>query len=183
MRTTVRSAPSAFHSSEVRMELPVNAFKRALIERRQRIGLWCNLPGAYVAEALAGSGFDWMPFDTRRPVDLAGAISGGRTVYGLTCLAASQQRSRTNQTLPRYRRANPPDPLCSERGGGARSHSRDTLRTGRPRDLSRRSTQPVGPAVALFLWSAVVPPTENPSAYPNEGPGDIAVGGFCRPHG
>jgi hypothetical protein len=64
MRTTVRSAQSAFHLSEVRIELPVNAFKRALIERRQQIGLWCSLPGAYVAEALAGSGFDWMLFDT-----------------------------------------------------------------------------------------------------------------------
>jgi hypothetical protein len=44
MQTTVLSVPSAFHSSEIRMELHVNAFKRALIERRQQIGLWCNLP-------------------------------------------------------------------------------------------------------------------------------------------
>lgn len=46
------------------MELPINTFKRALIEGRQQIGLWCSLPGAYVAEALAGAGFDWMLFDT-----------------------------------------------------------------------------------------------------------------------
>src|SRR6202453_4440760 len=46
------------------MELHVNAFKRALIEGRQQIGLWCSLPGAYAAEAMAGSGFDWMLFDT-----------------------------------------------------------------------------------------------------------------------
>jgi 4-hydroxy-2-oxoheptanedioate aldolase len=46
------------------MELPVNAFKRALVEGRQQIGLWCSLPGAYAAEAMAGSGFDWMLFDT-----------------------------------------------------------------------------------------------------------------------
>ena len=40
MRTTVRSAPSAF------------------------IRLRSSLPGAYVAEALVGSGIDWMLFDT-----------------------------------------------------------------------------------------------------------------------
>jgi 4-hydroxy-2-oxoheptanedioate aldolase len=46
------------------MQLPLNAFKRALIEGRQQIGLWCSLPGAYSAEMVAGSGFDWLLFDT-----------------------------------------------------------------------------------------------------------------------
>jgi 4-hydroxy-2-oxoheptanedioate aldolase len=46
------------------MDLPQNQFKRALREGRQQIGLWCSLPGAYVAEAVAGSGFDWLLFDT-----------------------------------------------------------------------------------------------------------------------
>lgn len=46
------------------MDMPVNRFKRALAERRQQIGLWCSLPGGYVAEAVAGSGFDWLLFDT-----------------------------------------------------------------------------------------------------------------------
>lgn len=46
------------------MDLPQNAFKRALRENRQQIGLWCSLPGAYAAEAVAGSGFDWLLFDT-----------------------------------------------------------------------------------------------------------------------
>jgi 4-hydroxy-2-oxoheptanedioate aldolase len=46
------------------MDLPHNAFKRALRENRQQIGLWCSLPGAYAAEAVAGSGFDWLLFDT-----------------------------------------------------------------------------------------------------------------------
>jgi 4-hydroxy-2-oxoheptanedioate aldolase len=46
------------------MDLPQNQFKRALREGRQQIGLWCTLPGAYVAEAVAGSGFDWLLFDT-----------------------------------------------------------------------------------------------------------------------
>ena len=46
------------------MQLPENRFKRALAEGRQQIGLWCSLPGSYVAEAVAGSGFDWLLFDT-----------------------------------------------------------------------------------------------------------------------
>jgi len=46
------------------MDLPVNAFKRALAERRHQLGLWCSLPGAYAAEIAAGSGFDWLMFDT-----------------------------------------------------------------------------------------------------------------------
>ncbi len=46
------------------MKLPENRFKRALAEGRQQIGLWCSLPGSYIAEAVAGSGFDWLLFDT-----------------------------------------------------------------------------------------------------------------------
>lgn len=46
------------------MELPPNMFKRALSEGRRQLGLWCSLPGAYAAEAVAGSGFDWLLFDT-----------------------------------------------------------------------------------------------------------------------
>jgi 4-hydroxy-2-oxoheptanedioate aldolase len=46
------------------MKLPENRFKRALREGRQQIGLWCSLPGSYVAEAVAASGFDWLLFDT-----------------------------------------------------------------------------------------------------------------------
>lgn len=46
------------------MKRPENRFKHALIEGRQQIGLWCSLPGPYVAEAVAGSGFDWLLFDT-----------------------------------------------------------------------------------------------------------------------
>lgn len=46
------------------MNLPHNKFKRALIENRQQIGLWCSLPGAYAAEAVAATGYDWLLFDT-----------------------------------------------------------------------------------------------------------------------
>lgn len=46
------------------MQMPENRFKRALRDGSQQIGLWCSLPGAYAAEAVAGSGFDWLLFDT-----------------------------------------------------------------------------------------------------------------------
>lgn len=46
------------------MKLPENRFKRALVEGTQQIGLWCSLPGPYVAEIVAGSGFNWLLFDT-----------------------------------------------------------------------------------------------------------------------
>jgi 4-hydroxy-2-oxoheptanedioate aldolase len=46
------------------MSLPQNRFKSAAIQGRQQIGLWCSLPGSYVAEVVAGSGYDWLLFDT-----------------------------------------------------------------------------------------------------------------------
>ncbi len=46
------------------MELPVNAFKRALGERRLQIGLWSQLCSPIAAEVLAGAGFDWVVIDT-----------------------------------------------------------------------------------------------------------------------
>lgn len=46
------------------MKLPENRFKRALRDGRQQIGLWCSLPGSYAAEVVAGSGYDWLLFDT-----------------------------------------------------------------------------------------------------------------------
>lgn len=45
-------------------DLKQNHFKRAILEGRQQTGLWCSLPGTYVAELVAGSGFDWLLFDT-----------------------------------------------------------------------------------------------------------------------
>jgi 4-hydroxy-2-oxoheptanedioate aldolase len=59
------------------MKLPENQFKRALNEGRQQIGLWCTLSSAYAAEVVAGSGFDWLLFDTEHsPSDI-------ETVLGL----------------------------------------------------------------------------------------------------
>jgi 4-hydroxy-2-oxoheptanedioate aldolase len=58
------------------MQLPQNNFKRGLAAGHQQIGLWCSLPGAYVAEAMAGSGFDWLLFDTEHsPGDVLSVLA------------------------------------------------------------------------------------------------------------
>lgn len=45
------------------MEIPHNAFKAALKEGRAQIGLWVGLADPYAAEAVAGTGFDWLLID------------------------------------------------------------------------------------------------------------------------
>jgi 4-hydroxy-2-oxoheptanedioate aldolase len=58
------------------MKLPENRFKRALREGRQQIGLWCTLSSPYAAEVVAGSGFDWLLFDTEHsPSDVEIVLS------------------------------------------------------------------------------------------------------------
>lgn len=45
------------------MEIPANAFKRALLEGKAQIGLWVGLADSYVAELLATTGFDCLVID------------------------------------------------------------------------------------------------------------------------
>lgn len=45
------------------MQTPANAFKQALAAERPQIGLWVGLADGYVAEVLAGAGFDWLLID------------------------------------------------------------------------------------------------------------------------
>lgn len=44
--------------------LAPNAFKAALVEGKQQIGLWSALCSTIVAEIIAASGFDWIVIDT-----------------------------------------------------------------------------------------------------------------------
>ncbi|MCR5859950.1 aldolase/citrate lyase family protein [Mesorhizobium sp. J428] len=58
------------------MELPRNHFKAAIASGRHQLGLWCSLPGGYAAELVAGSGYDWLLFDTEHsPSDPIGVLS------------------------------------------------------------------------------------------------------------
>jgi 4-hydroxy-2-oxoheptanedioate aldolase len=67
------------------MDMPVNAFKRAIKAGRQQIGLWCSLPSHVTVEVVAGAGFDWLLLDTEHSANelpmvysqLQAAASGG----------------------------------------------------------------------------------------------------------
>ena len=45
------------------MDLPRNAFKRAIAAGERQLGLWLTLASPYAAEAVAGAGFDWLLLD------------------------------------------------------------------------------------------------------------------------
>jgi len=45
------------------MDLPQNAFKRALKAGKPQIGLWSSLSSNYSVEVIAGTGFDWLLLD------------------------------------------------------------------------------------------------------------------------
>jgi 4-hydroxy-2-oxoheptanedioate aldolase len=58
------------------MELPRNAFKRALREGRTQIGLWSSLSSNYTVEVIAGAGYDWILLDMEHsPNDLESLLS------------------------------------------------------------------------------------------------------------
>lgn len=53
------------------IELPQNAFKRALKAGRPQIGLWSSLSSHYSVEVVAGAGYDWLLLDCEHsPNDL-----------------------------------------------------------------------------------------------------------------
>ena len=58
------------------MELPVNAFKRALSAGKAQIGLWSSLSSSYTVEVIAGAGFDWILLDSEHsPADLENLLT------------------------------------------------------------------------------------------------------------
>ena len=57
------------------MDLPRNHFKAAIRSGRHQLGFWCSLPSGYAAELVAGSGYDWLLFDTEHsPSDPIGVL-------------------------------------------------------------------------------------------------------------
>jgi 4-hydroxy-2-oxoheptanedioate aldolase len=58
------------------MELPQNAFKRALRAGKAQIGLWSSLSSNYSVEVIAGAGFDWILLDSEHsPADLENLLT------------------------------------------------------------------------------------------------------------
>jgi len=60
----------------MKLELPQNAFKRALKASQPQIGLWSSLSSNYSVEVIAGAGFDWILLDMEHsPNDLESLLS------------------------------------------------------------------------------------------------------------
>jgi len=58
------------------MDIPVNGFKRKLRAQQHQVGLWVTLAHPGSTELVAGSGFDWLLFDTEHtPTSLPGVMS------------------------------------------------------------------------------------------------------------
>lgn len=58
------------------MDLPINTFKRALSDGTPQFGLWAAFADAYVTEALAGAGFDWLLIDNEHaPNDVRSTLA------------------------------------------------------------------------------------------------------------
>lgn len=65
------------------MEIPRNAFKRALAEGRVQIGLWSSLCSSIAAEVLAHAGFDWIVIDTEHaPNEVPGVLAQLQAMTG-----------------------------------------------------------------------------------------------------
>ena len=58
------------------MDLPQNAFKRAIRAGKPQIGLWSTLSSSYTVEVVAGAGFDWLLLDSEHsPVDIENLLT------------------------------------------------------------------------------------------------------------
>jgi 4-hydroxy-2-oxoheptanedioate aldolase len=58
------------------MNLPENAFKRALRAGAPQIGLWSSLSSNYTVEVIAGAGFDWILLDSEHsPADIENLLT------------------------------------------------------------------------------------------------------------
>ena len=79
------------------MELPQNAFKRALKAGRNQIGLWSSLSSHYTVEVIAGTGFDWLLLDCEHsPNDLESLLTQLQACapYPATPVVRSKERQR-----------------------------------------------------------------------------------------
>jgi 4-hydroxy-2-oxoheptanedioate aldolase len=58
------------------MDLPQNAFKRALRADQPQIGLWSSLSSNYTVEVIAGAGYDWILLDSEHsPADIENLLT------------------------------------------------------------------------------------------------------------
>ncbi len=65
------------------MDIRKNTFKQMMESRTPAYGLWNGIPHAYVAEIIAGAGFDWVCIDGEH-----GPIDFGLTLFNLQAIQA-----------------------------------------------------------------------------------------------
>lgn len=65
------------------MKTPTNVFKKAMLEKQAKIGLWLGLASHYSTEICAGAGFDWLLIDGEHsPNDLRSILQQAQTIAG-----------------------------------------------------------------------------------------------------
>jgi len=83
------------------MHTPVNPFKKALQESRAQIGLWVGLADGYVAEILAGTGYDWLLVDGEHaPNDLRSVLAQLQGIASAWSAQPDEQRSHPVVRVP-----------------------------------------------------------------------------------
>ncbi len=85
------------------MNVPVNAFKRALLAGQQQIGLWCTLSSAFGIEVVAGAGFDWLLLDTEHsPADVLTVLAELQALSGYQVAPVVRPASNDAVLIKRY---------------------------------------------------------------------------------
>lgn len=85
------------------MELPVNAFKQALAEGRQQIGLWCNLVDSVATEVCAGAGYDWLLLDSEHaPNDVRTVLTQLQCIAPYQCHGVVRPPTNDAVAIKRY---------------------------------------------------------------------------------
>jgi 4-hydroxy-2-oxoheptanedioate aldolase len=70
------------------MDIPTNAFKRAIAKQQRQIGLWSSSGSVAAIEMLAHAGYDWILLDTEHtPTELPDIIGQMRVLIGGTAEA------------------------------------------------------------------------------------------------
>jgi 4-hydroxy-2-oxoheptanedioate aldolase len=65
------------------MDIPTNAFKRAIAKQQRQIGLWSSSGSVAVVEMLAHAGYDWILLDTEHtPTELPDIVGQMRVLVG-----------------------------------------------------------------------------------------------------
>lgn len=71
------------------MKTPINAFKKALAEKRTQYGLWVSLMGPLNTEICAAAGFDWLLLDAEHsPNDPANVLQQAQVIAGYPGVSA-----------------------------------------------------------------------------------------------